>query len=252
MSQPLRLPDPWHVSVLIPARDEEELLPRCLQSVLTAREALLRSTATGGAFPTAMSSDIVVVVDCSTDRTFALAKQALRGIGCVLRSHAGVVGAARATAARAALRRSPLPESRTWLANTDADCCVPPTWLIDQLSFAAGGIEALAGIVDVDSFSDHAPHVADRFRTTYLLHEDGTHPHVHGANLGVRADAYLRAGGWTSLSTAEDHHLWSRLGATGARRQSSTDIEVLTSGRRVGRAPFGFAGALAAHNEATA
>jgi hypothetical protein len=24
--------DPWHVSVLIPARDEEDLLPRCLQS----------------------------------------------------------------------------------------------------------------------------------------------------------------------------------------------------------------------------
>jgi hypothetical protein len=37
----------------------------------------------------------------------------------------------------------------------------------------------------------------------------------------------------------------------GARRLSPIHVQVLTSGRRVGRAPLGFAAALAAHNEVT-
>jgi hypothetical protein len=74
---------------------------------------------------------------------------------------------------------------------------------------------------------------------------------VHGANLGIRADVYLRTGGWRGLATAEDHDLWQRLGKIAARRASTAVVKVLTSGRRVGRAPHGFADALAAHNEVT-
>jgi glycosyltransferase involved in cell wall biosynthesis len=234
--------DLWHVSVLIPARDEEDLLPRCLESVLDARDAL-RGKGT---------CDVIVAVDRSMDSTFAIAEKMLRGVGSVIRSEAGIVGVARATAARTALGQRGQKTSKTWLANTDADCCVPTQWLTDQLELAEAGVEAVAGIIDVDSFEEHDEFVPQRFRSTYLLHPDGTHPHVHGANLGVRADAYLRAGGWADLRTAEDHDLWSRLAACGARRLSSSHVRVLTSGRRVGRAPMGFAGALAAHNEVSA
>ncbi len=90
--------------------------------------------------------------------------------------------------------------------------------------------------------------VEARFRLSYTIHPDGSHPHVHGANLGVRADAYLRAGEWNALETAEDHDLWGRL----PNRLSTARIEVVTSGRRQGRAPSGFAGALAAHNQTAA
>jgi glycosyltransferase involved in cell wall biosynthesis len=230
---------PWHVSVLIPARDEEDLLPRCLHSVLAAREAVL---------PIA-TCDIIVSVDSSTDATFDIARQILASTGTVIQTSAGVVGVARAAAAQTALALRQHSPSRTWLANTDADCWVPPHWLTDQLHLANTGVQAIAGIVDVDSFAEHDPHVPDRFRSTYLLHPDGTHPHVHGANLGVRADAYISAGGWADLSTAEDHDLWARLAKTRARRLSPSHVHVLTSGRRIGRAPLGFAGALAAHNE---
>jgi glycosyltransferase involved in cell wall biosynthesis len=231
-----------HISVLIPARNEEELLPRCLRSVLRAVAEL----------PPSVTSDVVVVVDSSDDRTQQIAEQMLRHQGVVLTTEAGAVGEARALAAAAALQRFGGDPDACWLANTDADCCVPESWLLDQLLLASQGIDAVAGIVDVDSFDGHASHVEERFRSTYLLHADGTHPHVHGANLGVRGDAYLRAGGWAGLETAEDHDLWNRLLHVGSRRLSATDVKVITSGRRVGRAPLGFAGALAAHNEVAA
>jgi glycosyltransferase involved in cell wall biosynthesis len=234
-----RSPEPWHVGVLIPARDEEDLLPRCLESVLAARDAL-EGIAT---------CDVVVAVDASVDDTYAIAQKTLGDAGVVLRCNAGAVGAARAAAARVALARSQQDTSRIWLANTDADCLVPSTWLTDQLVMAGEGVQAIAGVVDVDSFAEHADHVPQRFRATYTLHPDGTHPHVHGANLGVRAAEYLLAGGWSDLCTAEDHDLWGRLAAVGARRVSPSHLQVVTSGRRIGRAPAGFAGALAAHND---
>ncbi len=232
---------PWHVAVLIPARNEEELLPRCLTSVLLACSFL----------PPLVTCDVVVAIDSSTDGTWQIAERMLRGAGTVVRTDAGVVGQARALAAEAALQRSRVPLHRCWLANTDADCIVPKTWLHDQLSLATKGLVALAGIIDVDTFEEHDAEVPARFRKTYVIPQNGIHSHVHGANLGVRADAYLRAGGWKYQATAEDHDLWKRLGHANSKRQSTGRLRVITSGRRVGRAPHGFAEALSAHNGST-
>ena len=233
------LPRPRHVAVLIPARNEEQLLPRCLRSVQAARFLL----------PQWCTSDVIVVSDCSSDRTQDVAEEILGASGVVACTGAGVVGSARALAAQVALKRYNGPPEQCWLANTDADCEVPPRWLVHQLQIASRGVHAVAGIVDVHDFSGHLPHVPQRFRETYVVAPDGTHPHVHGANLGVRADAYLRAGGWAGLATAEDHDLWARLHGTRHVRVSDAALQVVTSGRRVGRAPLGFADALAAHNE---
>jgi len=231
-----------HIAVLIPAHDEEQLLPRCIRSVLRAARAL----------PLGVVADIVVAVDSSTDRTREIADSMLGTHGITITTNANSVGVARSSAAETALARYTGSLRSCWLANTDADCEVPPDWLVDQLQLANNGAHAVAGIVDVDDFSEHGLHVEPRFRETYLIHPDGTHPHVHGANIGMRADVYRRAGGWSSLKTAEDHDLWSRLSLFTCRRHAVADLRVLTSGRRVGRAPHGFAGALAAHNEAAA
>ena len=48
-------------------------------------------------------------------------------------------------------------------------------------------------------------------------------PFLTVTNLGVRADAYLRAGGWADTATGEDHDLWERLRSTGAALSSSVD-----------------------------
>jgi hypothetical protein len=230
----------WHIVVAIPARNEEELLPRCLDSVKRACARL----------PISVTWDIVVVADSSTDHTFEVSQALLENEGVTMRADFGVVGCARAFAIETALKRYAGPTRFCWLANTDADCCVPESWLLDQLALAVNGVEAIAGTVDVDCFAEHGIEVEDRFRASYLIHADGTHPHVHGANLGIRADTYLRVGGWYQLDTAEDHDLWNRLKSRGSLCVSVGKMKVITSGRRVGRAPLGFAGALAAHNEA--
>jgi glycosyltransferase involved in cell wall biosynthesis len=232
----------WHISVLVPARNEEELLPRCLYSIQLARQNL----------PGTVTSDVIVVSDCSQDQTSTVAKTILKDFGLVLETNSGFVGSARAVAATAAIERYSGPLNRCWMANTDADCEVPADWLVSHLDVAKRGFKAVAGIIDVDSFLEHPPWVEERFRLTYLIHPDGSHPHVHGANLGVRADAYLDVGGWSQMPSAEDHDLWNRLHHEGHMRVSDAALKVTTSGRRIGRAPAGFAEALAAHNEIAA
>ena len=229
----------WHVAVLIPARNEEALLPRCLRSVDAACRSL----------PARITTDIVVVADTCLDRTAVLGREMLQGNGIVLEKSCGSVGTARAHAAQLALDRYTGPLQRCWLANTDADSYVPVDWLALQIEAAERDLHAVAGIIDIDSFAEHDAGVSQRFRETYLIGRDGTHPHVHGANLGVRADRYVAAGGWSDLLTGEDHDLWNRLGTTGARRLSLATLRVITSGRRVGRAPSAFAETLAAHNQ---
>jgi glycosyltransferase involved in cell wall biosynthesis len=230
---------PWEVAVLIPAHNEEVLLPRCLESVIRAIDELAVT----------VKATIVLASDCSTDRTAEIAYRIIGERGSVLHTDAGTVGTARALAASYAIEKTIAPLSNVWLANTDADCIVPSAWLSDQIDFAVSGIEAVAGIIAVDNFEEHGTEVPARFRASYSIYADGTHPHIHGANLGVRADRYVDVGGWADLKTAEDHDLWSRLRGTGARLYSSAQLEVVTSGRRVGRAPSGFAHALAAHND---
>jgi glycosyltransferase involved in cell wall biosynthesis len=229
----------WEIAVLIPARNEETLLARCLESVIRAVDPL----------PAIVKATIVLVSDSSTDRTAEIAHSLISACGSILHTHTGTVGTARALAASWAIESATAPLESVWLANTDADCVVPRRWLSDQIELASSGIEAVAGIVTVDSFEEHGPEVAARFLAHYSIHADGTHPHIHGANLGVRADRYLDVGGWANLKTAEDHDLWARLKKSGACLLSSAHLQVVTSGRRVGRAPSGFAGALAAHND---
>ena len=231
-----------HVAVVIPAHDEESLIGPCVASV--RRSLAEPSLAT-------LTRHVVVVADCCTDRTAQRARRAMRGAtgssGGVLTVGFRSAGRARAAGVAEVFRRWPtVPRASVWLANTDADTTVPADWIARQLQAHQLGHVAVAGIVDVHAFPDQARHTAQRFRETYLLPDDGLHPHVHGCNLGVRADAYLDAGGWPPLDVAEDHGLWNALRTRGWPCQSDRWLEVVTSGRRFGRAPGGFADTLSA------
>jgi hypothetical protein len=217
------------VGVVVPARDEEALLPGCLDALALA------VTEVG------VPVDVVVVLDRCTDASAAVV--ARRPWVRAVAVDAGNVGRARSVGCAAVLRgHAPGGLDRLWLASTDADSRVPASWLTTQLRLAADGTDVVLGTVDVDDWGDHPAHVQRRWRSTYVA-ADG-HPHVHGANVGCRADAYSGAGGFLALSSDEDVALAGALASAGRRVVRTGAIPVLTSARRVARAG-GFAGFLA-------
>lgn len=226
-----------HLAVVIPAHDEAATIGACLYGIERARQGL----------PTGVSSSVVVVADRCSDETVELALAALRGRDgdVVLEATAGSAGAARRLGTRCALRAAATTPERIWVANTDADTVVSAHWLTTQLTAAADGFIALAGVVDLEASTVRDPRLVELFDEYYVRHPDGTHPHIHGANLGFRADAYEAAGGWNPLASGEDHDLWQRLRRHGPVR-SSIESLVSTSARLRGRAPACFAADLAA------
>jgi hypothetical protein len=84
-----------------------------------------------------------------------------------------------------------------------------------------------------------SPAIGAEWRQRDHLREN--HPHVHGANLGIRGDAYLGLGGWRPLATGEDIDLAGRPAQAGHLRITRTaSIPVVTSTRTAGRALSGF------------
>lgn len=225
-----------HVGVVIPARDEEDRVIRTLASVDLARAAL----------PSYVTTTCVVVVDGCSDRTASRSRGWTGGTGppVVIEITDRCVGVARATGTEWLLANTPHAVGAVWIANTDADSIVPPDWLVKQLALADQGVAAVAGIVRLADTTNQG--LLDRFTASYRLGPDGTHEHVHGANLGIRGDAYIAVGGWGDQTTAEDHDLWVRLGRR-HKRISATSVVVTTSARLTGRAPSGFAGELGKH-----
>ena len=212
--------------VVIPAHNEEDLLPACLAAL---REAA-RQVAP-------VPVHVIVVADSCTDQT---ARRAARSGAAVLPIEARCVGAARAAGMREVLRRTwPLDPATVWLASTDADTLVPPGWLSGQLRHAAAGWDAVVGTVAVTDWAGHPPHLPAVFRQHYG-HRRDSHPHVHGANLGCTGRAYQAAGGFPPIATAEDHALVTALSAAGSRILRSTELSVRTSARPHARAPRGF------------
>jgi len=216
---------PAAAGVVVPAHNEEAMLPACLA-------ALRRAVAAAG-----IPVHLVVVADTCTDRTAAVA----RACGArVISTGARNVGAARAAGMTEMLRLAAgrVPAA-VWLATTDADTVVPSGWLRRQLRYAERGWDVVLGTVAVADWEEYPPHVPAAFEAMYG-HGGGPHPHVHGANLGIRASAYLAAGGFRPLATAEDHALLAAATEAGCPVVQAGDITVRTSGRRQARAPLGF------------
>lgn len=224
-----------HVVVVVPAADEARRIGAALDALELAR----------GRLPPAVTSGLVVVADGCTDATYSIARlRLLSPPDAVLEVALGSAGAARRHGVAHALAHLPAPLERTWIASTDADSRVPPDWLLRHLDIARRGWPAVAGVVELDGETD--PAFLARFQRHYRLPTTGSHPHVHAANLGVRADAYRAAGGWDERPTGEEHDLWRRLRRAGHAPLACGELRVATSARRRGRAPAGFAADLAA------
>jgi hypothetical protein len=251
-------PDPpvTAVGVVVPARNEQDRIGRCLTSL---RRALAD-------VPEGVTTAVAVVLDRCTDATpervaslvadwpqatiltvppshrsdvAAIDRTGLRGSG---------VGALRDLGLRAVMERlSDHPAAGTWLLSTDADTTVPPDWVHAHLQQATDGVHAVAGLADLAATDHLAAGALWRYRAIVEHGLHGvTHHHIYGANLGVRADAYLTVGGFPAEGSGEDHGLWQRLAAAGYTLVQPVGIRVRTSARLRGRAEGGLAGLLRA------
>jgi glycosyltransferase involved in cell wall biosynthesis len=214
------------IGVVVPAHDEELVVARCLESIGHAARAV------------SLPVTVVVVLDDCGDRTARICRSFRVD---VLAVRARSVGVARHVGATALLS-GVADTDAIWLANTDADSIVPASWLRDQHDLALVGADAVVGTVGL---ADETSALGRDFKVSYTRSmANSDHPHVHGANLGVRGSAYLIAGGFPPLAVHEDRLLLRRLDATGAMVIRSTRIRVQTSARLTGRCEGGFATAL--------
>jgi hypothetical protein len=242
------------VGVVVPARDEQDNVLQCLRSIRHSLAALPAGTRTA----------VTVVLDRCTDATPELVMSELSGwsgaaavrVAAVGGRRAGSalhpepahivagsgVGAVRDLGVRLTLRRLRRHRpGRIWLLNTDADTTVPEDWAPAHLHAARAGADGVAGMADLRDPTLSAAAMR-HYRDVIAAGLVGSgHRHVYGANLGVRADAYLAVGGFPTDGVGEDHGLWVRLHAAGYGLVSPAALRVTTSARLHGRAEGGLA-----------
>ncbi|UAL29421.1 glycosyltransferase [Nocardioides rotundus] len=216
--------------MVVPARDEEELLPGCLDSMARAVEQLdMRHPG--------VHCTVTVVLDGCTDRSADAVGH--RPWESALEADVRRVGAARAIGVLEAEQRLGQHDpAGVWVANTDADTRVPPHWLTEQVRLAALGHGLVVGTVRPDP-ADLTEAELARWQAGHRLVEG--HRHVHGANLGFSLAAYRRVGGFPPVTAHEDVALVAAMRAAGVPWCATTRTEVTTSGRRWSRVEDGFA-----------
>lgn len=216
------------IDVVVPAHDEEDRIGACL-------DALARATDRLSAVHPDFDVAVTVVLDGCTDGTAAVVERF--EVTALRTEHLGV-GPARAVGTDHALRTATVAPDRHWLTHTDADSRVPDDWFLQQADALSSGVDVLIGAVVPDP-DDLDPVVLARW---IEAHPPGAAlGHVHGANLGVRASAYLAVGGFDPVPEHEDVQLVERARALGLRVDATTDLPVVTSGRFDGRTPGGYA-----------
>lgn len=220
------------IAVVLPAKDEQDEIRACLQSLMAARTQLI------GTSERSVEIRIIVVLDDCHDGTAAIVEQ-FPGVETVNCGY-GSVGAARRAGVDYVLRTE--SAQSLWIVSTDADCQVPADWLVLMLQLAEAGAELVLGTV-----RPRAGLPAALMQAWHAAHDPGdNHRHVHGANLGIHACSYLALGGWSPLTSDEDVDLVTRAERSGGIAIRRTGgLAVTTSNRRHGRTPRGFASYLA-------
>ena len=224
--------------MVVPAHNEIGELPRCIDAVQKAAAAITARVLT------------VVVLDACNDGSDDLSGRFGPDVH-FLAVDVRNVGGARA-AGFAYARSGPgfgsaattFDESTIWYATTDADSQVDADWLSRQIDADA---EMVLGVVRVTNWRYFSAAAVNRYLAAYRAksrRRGAGHGHVHGANMGFRADAYWQVGGFAELTTGEDVDLVRRFESGGRRIVRDAALSVVTSARAEGRAPRGFAGYL--------
>jgi len=244
-----------HVAIALPAKDEEAQLPACLAS-------LNRAAAVYGG-----SVSVVVLANDCTDATIEIARRVdlrhvrLRLVSVSLLDGARHAGWARRLAFDAAADLLAAPSDV--LASTDADTCVAPDWIVQNVAHLRRGVAAVAGRAltrrdERRSLGDDAArrlNLLGRYYTAldWLRAERSPEPHdawprhyyEGGASIALSLGWYRAIGGAPTPPVAEDRALFAAVRAAGGLVRHPLDVRVFTSSRLEGRAPGGMADAFA-------
>lgn len=227
------------LGVVVPVHDEEDLLDASLESL---------SVSLGDVRDCGVTCEVVIVLDSCVDLSARVVAEWQRRharrdpvrvtrVNCDARN----VGVARGAGCAAVLGNlRDVDPANIWIATTDADSKVPRRWLRAQLLSHEAGYDIWAGRVRVTDWSIHRRVLQTRWQLEY---ESELKP-VHGANLGFNAACYLAAGGFAPLPSGEDRALVRAMTTLGANPFFDDSLRVVTSARRLARAPEGFAHAL--------
>lgn len=240
--------------VAVPAKDEADAIGACLRAI---------------ALQTEMAADaIVLVVNNTTDGTADVARALLPVLPLPVHviEHEFPPELASAGAARRMAMERAASMLEDWgadeagvLLTTDADGRVPPDWIAVNLHHIRRGAEAVAGrgVLDPVDAALIPPklHADDALECAYAAALDEItavvdpdpwdpwprHAEHSGASIAVRLNAYRRAGGMQAAPLAEDRRFFAALRRIDARIRHAPEIEVVVSGRTVGRAEGGMA-----------
>lgn len=212
--------NPIRFSFVVPAYNEEALLPDCLRAIQT-------EVARVGA-----SAEIVVVDNASTDRTSEVARS-FPGVTVVHEPRKGLV-----QARKAGFEAS----SGVLVANIDADTLVPHGW-IDRVEAEFAGDAELVTISGPYDYYDVPMRIRLAARLFYVI-GFGTYcfnryvlrvgSMVQGGNFVVKREAMIRAGGFDPSFTfyGEDTDIARRMAQVG-KVKFTWALIAKSSGRRL-------------------
>jgi glycosyltransferase involved in cell wall biosynthesis len=222
--------------VVVPARDEQELIGPCLRA-LAAQEGVERS-----------DYAVILVLDGCRDATRerALASAAGLELTIVERPPLGVGAARRLGMDLACDRLLAAGAPGALVVSTDADSEAAPGWLAALLAAAGAGARAIGGEVVVEGLEDGVARRRDaRLRARMHALPGAAHPHFSGASIAVTADTYRRVGGLEPRAALEDEAFARALARARIPIVHIAEARVRTSARPVGRAFRGLARDLA-------
>ena len=221
------------VSVVVAAMNEEQALPRLLDSL---------AAQTTGAF------ELVLVDDRSTDATAAIMERHRAAAPYPVRVVRNRQPPADCTGKQQALDLGVAAAAGELLLFTDADCTVPPTWVERLTAYftadAGGRTGVVFGQLAVQARDDGAGGGADRFTDRYqafdqpLVHQYSTGTAglgqptgCFGNNLALRAPVLAAVGGFRSLgyTITEDAALIGAASRAGWKVRAATLPETLVT-----------------------
>lgn len=236
-------------AIAIPARNEAELLPRCLA-------ALAAQTVDPSTFA------VIVVANNCTDDTAERASTFAGLPNLQVEERVFAPGQANAGTARAAAMDAAAMFSDIILT-TDADCVADPNWVEAMLAAFAKGVDAVAGAVSGDwEELRHQPKAAlaiGKLEWEYLsliaeaealfdpkpYDPVPRHAQQCGANMGITRAMLKAVGGVPPIPTGEDLALFNAVERFGGLVRHEPNSHVVASARMSGRAAGGMADALA-------